>query len=193
MNYLAHAFLSCSNADILLGNFIADYINVKDDHEYSDGIRKGIEIHRKIDFYTDNHPIVRKGTKRLRPNQHKYAPVVIDILYDYILSANWSRYSGEKLQDFADGVYDIFLNNKSLMPSKLKERIDHMIEDNFLLLYSSDQGLMKSLNYMDRRTKFPSNFSRALNDLKEDWDLFNDEFNLFFPDVIKLVENECGC
>lgn len=193
MNYLAHAFLSCSDGDILLGNFIADYINKKDDDQFSEGIKRGISIHRKIDYFTDNHPKVREGTKRLHANHHKYAPVVIDILYDYVLSANWLKYSGEHLQDFANNAYTIFLDNKSIFPNKLKDRIEKMVDDNFLLLYSTDEGLMKSLNYMDRRTKFPSNFAGALDDLKQNWDLFNSEFNLFFPEVIAYVDQECNC
>ncbi len=193
MNYLAHAFLSCGDGDLLLGNFIADYIRKNEDVNYSKRIREGIELHRKIDFYTDNHDIVRQGTKRLHKRHHKYAPVVIDILYDYLLSTNWNKYSGEELQDFANGVYEVFQDNKELLPDTLKGKIDKMIGENFLLLYTTKEGLAKSMNYMDRRTKFPSNFKDALLDLEEHEEAFHREFNQFFPDVINYIDEQCNC
>ena len=85
MNFLAHLFLSFENEDHVIGNFIADFIRNKEVKNYSLEIQQGIQIHREIDSFTDNHPSVRKGTFRLRPHHRKYAPVVIDILYDHYI------------------------------------------------------------------------------------------------------------
>ncbi|MEL7021319.1 MAG: DUF479 domain-containing protein, partial [Bacteroidota bacterium] len=84
MNFLAHLFLSCNDESLLIGNFIADAIRNRDLKQYSKAIQSGVLLHRKIDSYTDNHPIIRKGTKRLRPQHRKYAAVVIDVFYDYL-------------------------------------------------------------------------------------------------------------
>lgn len=83
MNYMAHIYLSHGKEEQLLGNFIADFVGNKDLVNYGKKVIEGIMLHRKIDSFTDNHDIVRKGTKRLRSIQGKYAPVVIDIIYDY--------------------------------------------------------------------------------------------------------------
>ena len=82
MNYLAHLFLSCQDEDLVIGNFIADSIRNKEVATFSPAIQQGISLHRKIDAYTDSHPIVRLSTRRLHPHHHKYAPVVIDIFFD---------------------------------------------------------------------------------------------------------------
>jgi len=86
MNFLAHLFLSFDNEDIMIGNFIADMIRNKDVSTFSEGVQKGIALHRKIDSYTDVHPIVKQGTKLMQPYHSKYSPVVIDVFYDYLLS-----------------------------------------------------------------------------------------------------------
>jgi len=56
VNYLAHAFLSNNNADLLIGNFIADHLRGNNFEGYSQEVQKGILLHRKIDEFTDNHP-----------------------------------------------------------------------------------------------------------------------------------------
>lgn len=85
MNYLAHAFLSGSNRDIMLGNFIADSLTKSEDSNYQDDVLKGIKLHRAIDSLTDKHTSVRNAVELLRSNHGKYAPVVTDLLWDHIL------------------------------------------------------------------------------------------------------------
>ena len=57
MNFLAHIFLSCGSEDLLIGNFIADFISNKEVNQYDPEVQKGIQLHREIDSYTDNHPV----------------------------------------------------------------------------------------------------------------------------------------
>lgn len=43
---------------------------------------------------------------------------------------------------------------------------------------------------MDERTSFPSNFASATDDLMDGFELYNDEFNAFFPEVIQYVKDQ---
>jgi acyl carrier protein phosphodiesterase len=60
MNYLAHVYLSGSNKELAIGNFIADHVKGKAYLEYPEIIQNGILLHRKIDYFTDQHPIFKK-------------------------------------------------------------------------------------------------------------------------------------
>ena len=191
MNHLAHFFLSCENDDRLIGNFIADYIRNKEVANYSAAVQEGIALHRKIDTFTDTHPIVKQGTRRLQTHHHKYAPVVLDILYDNILVKNWSRYSGQSLSFFTKNVYQILEGRMDELPTKLQRRLPLMIADNWLERYGTDDGLRFVLAKMDERTRFPSNFTAAVEHLKADYELFETEFNQFFPELVAYVEQEC--
>ena len=64
MNFLAHTYLSCSNEDLLVGNFLADFMKNKDIESLPSNILKGIDLHRKIDSFTDSHPAVKEVNKR---------------------------------------------------------------------------------------------------------------------------------
>ena len=55
MNYLAHAYLSFNNTDLLVGNMISDYVKGKKQFEYPAAIQAGIKLHRAIDEFTDTH------------------------------------------------------------------------------------------------------------------------------------------
>ena len=64
MNFLAHIYLSGENQGITIGNFIADGIKGNKYLSYREDLQKGILLHRSIDSFTDQHPIVRQSTKR---------------------------------------------------------------------------------------------------------------------------------
>ncbi len=93
MNYLAHLYLSGQdNKELLVGNFIADEVKGNKYKSYSQGIRQGIFLHRKIDEFADRHPIFNQSKKRLYPVYRHYAGVVNDIFYDHFLAKDWNVY-----------------------------------------------------------------------------------------------------
>ena len=106
MNYLAHQFLSGTNKEIRVGNFLGDFMKGKDLEDFSGNILLGIELHRIIDEFTDTHEAVHRSKKILHSKQGKYASVLLDIYYDYFLAKNWSKYSEQPLKEFATSVYD---------------------------------------------------------------------------------------
>ncbi len=192
MNFLAHLFLSFENEDHVIGNFIADSIQNREVRNYPAEIQEGIILHRKIDSFTDNHPSVKKGTLRLQPHHHKYAPVVIDILYDYILANNWERYCKESLEVFANNTYTILTKRINQIPEKLKKYLPGMIRGNWLQSYKTIKGLLFTLQKMDERASFPSKFTEAVGHLQQDYELFEGEFNDFFPELISFIKSQNG-
>jgi acyl carrier protein phosphodiesterase len=193
MNFLAHLFLSCEREDLMVGNFIADFIRNKDVNKFSPGIQEGVYLHRKIDTYTDTHPIVLQGVRRLYPYHHKYAPVVIDVFYDFLLAHNWERYSEDNLDGFCKRVYRSLGNNSELMPEKLKRRLDHMVADDWLMGYTTYEGLQYAFFRMEQRASKPSHLHGAVESLQRDFEDLNREFNIFFPELIRYVRNEQLC
>ena len=67
MNYLAHAYLSFGQPAILTGNMISDYVKGKKKFDYPPEILRGINLHRSIDQFTDNHPATREAKEVFRP------------------------------------------------------------------------------------------------------------------------------
>src|SRR5580704_12124651 len=111
MNFLAHIYLSGNNHELMIGNFIADFVKGNKKNDYPDGIRKGIELHRAIDDYTDHHEITGRSKDRLRMKYHKYSGVIVDIYYDHFLAANFAQYSPKTLQQYSEDTYHILKEN----------------------------------------------------------------------------------
>ncbi|MBT8233499.1 MAG: DUF479 domain-containing protein [Saprospiraceae bacterium] len=193
MNFLAHCYLSCSNEELLIGNFITDFINKKQAAEYYGEVKKGIALHRQIDQFTDEHPASLALRRMLRKRHGKYASVVVDLVWDYFLCQNWSHFSGTELSEFSSEMYQIIQKYHDKLPPKLQSRIHRMIEDDFLLAYVDKDRMSKSLSWMDKRVNFPSNFVGALKDVEENEKEIQKLFMQFFPDLIDFVELQCAC
>ena len=88
MNYLGHIYLSGYNDELLVGNFIGDYVKGKAYLNYPKVIKEGILLHRKIDDFTDSNEHWRHVKKSLQPIYRKYAGVVADIIIDHFLAKN---------------------------------------------------------------------------------------------------------
>lgn len=193
MNFLAHCYLSCSDEELLVGNFIADFLKGNDLAVYPQRIQEGVQLHRAIDRFTDDHALSVKLRELIRHSQGKYASVAVDLVWDYYLSQNWSLYSGASLQDFADQTYLALGKYKDVFPGKLKSMYSNMLENNFLLAYANRERMESSLRWMDKRTRFPSNFISVVKDIDAHYDLCNEWFLEFFQDMIVFVEESCPC
>lgn len=189
MNYLAHLFLAGNNSEIILGNFIADHVKGSNILLYNDLVRKGIAMHRDIDRFTDNHPVVKQSIERLRPHFHKYSGVVVDMFYDHFLSANWSEYSTIDLESFTKKEYDLLNLYKELLPERSARLLFYMEKQNWLLSYASNEGLHMAFMGMSSRTKFKSNMENAVEQLNNCYACFEKEFRLFFPELQAFVSD----
>ncbi|MBC5991744.1 acyl carrier protein phosphodiesterase [Pontibacter cellulosilyticus] len=188
MNFLAHAYLSGDNPKLLLGNFIADTVKGKQVELYTTEVAKGIKLHRLIDTYTDTHEIVAQTKARLRPQFRKFAPVIADIFYDHFLASRFELYADEPLVHYSEKVYSIVRESLHLLPERMKYTFDHMQRHNWLLGYAELEGIGRALTGMSRRASFVSGMETAVYELEENYTLYAGEFEEFFPDLVKYVE-----
>lgn len=188
MNFLAHLFLSGVKDEIKIGNFIADSVKGSDLSEFPTMVQTGILLHRKIDHYTDNHPVVLKSKVRLRPQFHKYSPVIVDVFYDHFLAKNWNNYASQPLEEFIACAYKLLSDNFDLLPGRTQMMLPYMIKDNWLLHYGAIEGIRRALSGMARRSKFESKMELATISLEKDYKQFQEEFETFFPELNTKAE-----
>ncbi len=187
MNFLAHLYLSGSDEDILLGNFIGDFVKGHDHEKYPDAVQQGILLHRKIDYYTDHHDVVSQSKELLREKYRHYSGVIVDMFYDHFLARYWQQFHTVPLLLYSESIYEIMLRRKEEMPEKAAYMLSYMAENNWLLGYSEIPGIHRALSGMARRTTFKSHMEKAVKDLEENYEVFHSHFNRFFPDIIQEV------
>lgn len=184
MNFLAHLYLSGPDEHLMVGNFLADFISNKEVSKLPSDVQKGIQMHRQIDSFTDRHPMVKQSSKRLHALHGKYAPVILDVLHDFLLAQNWGQYSSQSLGAFSADVYEVLLRHLPIMPTIMHDRLPRMIADDWLVRYGTEDGLRFTFSRLQLRTSAPHFFENAVESLMTNYQAFDEEFNSFFPDVI---------
>ncbi|MGK7393146.1 MAG: ACP phosphodiesterase [Candidatus Cyclobacteriaceae bacterium M3_2C_046] len=186
MNFLAHALLSGPSPDILVGNFMGDFVKGKKYQDYPADIARGILLHREIDFFTDKNAFVKKSKNKFRPVHGHFAGVIVDVVYDHLLVNNWTTYSQVDLKIFIDRVYQVLQDYFDLLPLRLQQILPNMIQYNWLFNYGYTEGVKRALRGMSRRSRFNPAMETAVEELQTHYTAFNKEFNQFFPQVIQM-------
>lgn len=188
MNFLAHIYLSGDIDDLKIGNFMADSIKGKNYNNYKGNLRKGILLHRKIDSFTDSHPLVKKSSHRLFKNYRHYNGVIIDVFYDHFLAKNWQDYSSKDLEDYVQNFYTLLKNNLDRVPKNIRHMYPYMVAENWLYNYRKIEGIEHILFQMNNRVKGNFNIHHSIDELQNNYDLFESEFKAFFPKIQDYVE-----
>lgn len=183
MNYLAHLVLAYPHPNLMVGNYLADFIQKRDEKNILPVYHPGISFHRWIDNYTDHHATVDELNVIFRPAVHKYAPVATDIIMDYFLHLNWNLFMGIDYDEFAEKTYAL-LRLKSIDFPEPAQTITHrMIQGLWLNQYKSMEGLADVMNRMNRKAKFDVQFENTLEIVHLQHDSLNALFLKFFQDI----------
>jgi acyl carrier protein phosphodiesterase len=190
MNFLAHLYLSGNSDEIKLGNFIGDYIKGKEYLKYPPLVRKGLLLHRKIDNFTDKHPIVRKNKKYFSSRYHKYAGIVTDIIYDHYLASHWHWYSDLSLGEFIEGTHEMLIDNYTVLPNGIKAILPYFIRNRWLKSYQTLEGINSVLIGMAKGTSLPDEAEFAMKVIRSNYNDIKNDFLNFFPELMRYVNSE---
>ncbi len=187
MNFLAHFALAGKDEGLLVGNFVADFINGDDHLDLSISIQKGVEMHRSIDVYTDKHLVFRQGKRKLKRYRH-YSGVILDIFYDHFLAVNWHRLFDVPIDAFVKNTYEILERNRKNIPTSSHKALDAMIKYDWLYHYQFIDGIEQVLNSMKKRTSYVSLLDESVFELVKHYKEFNNEFLVFWKDMMDETE-----
>ena len=190
MKFLAHAYLSGNNEEILIGNFIGDYIKGKNYLKYPEMVRKGILMHRDIDTFTDFHAITRRSRMQIIEKYHKYSGIIIDIFYDHFLASEFDKYSNTLLEDYVNFTYVILKRNYKLLPISIKYWFPTFLENNWMMAYTTVEGIERVLDRMSANTSLPNHSDYAVEILRNEYNNLKKDFEEFFPLIIRFLEDK---
>jgi acyl carrier protein phosphodiesterase len=182
MNYLAHAFLSFNNRDILAGNIISDCVKGKAQYSYPEAIRKGIRLHRLIDEYTDRHPVTARAKTFFRPQYRLYSGAFIDIVYDHFLAldaAQFGQYGN--LKNFSTVAYQQLELNITLLPFTFQKMFIYMKTQDWLYNYQFKEGIRRSFNGIVSRSLYLKESDIAFEIFNKYYTELNNCYAEFFP------------
>lgn len=189
MNYLAHAFLSFNNPEILAGNMISDFVKGKKKFDYPVDIQQGIHLHRLIDTFTDEHPAVKKAKEVFRPHYRLYAAAFVDVVFDHYLAIDNQHFTDKSLRLFAETTYEHLHSYSSFFPERFAGMFPYMWKQNWLYHYSSKWGIENSLKGVVRRAAYLEESDTAYRLFNEKYRYLQDCYLEFFPSLYQMSRN----
>ncbi len=187
MNYLAHFYLSFGHEPLLVGNLLGDFVRGRLDHErntiYPADIKQGIDLHRKIDSFTDTHPTVRACHEAMPLTFGHTKSVVSDMYFDYFLAKYFSEYHHQPLKEFTANVYEVLNKNSTIMPAKATITLESMIKYDWLTNYQYPEGMRQSFVGMSKKYKILKGIELAGEELFRNEALYEGFFYSFFAEL----------
>jgi acyl carrier protein phosphodiesterase len=183
MNFLAHAYLSFGDKEVLVGNMISDFVKGKSQYDFKKGIYKGIVLHRRIDAYTDIHPTIKKAKEIFRADYRLYSAPIIDILFDHFLAKDESHFLPGGLNSFTQSVYEILDEHATHLPLRFIPVFTYMKTEDWLFNYRHKSGIEKSIKGLVRRSSFLEDSTTAIQLFNRYYSELEDSYHQFFEDV----------
>ena len=184
MNWRAHLFLSEPTAAFRIGNLLPDLLGVPALAALPVEFQRGIECHRRVDAFTDSHPLVRCSVRRLHPPFRRYGGIIIDLFHDHFLARDWTRWSDVSLNDFAAEVYSSFETHGAFIPPAARARLKQMSAGDWLCSYRELDGIRAALDGIGSRLRRPFGLGASVSELERQYEALHHDFNDFFPELL---------
>lgn len=184
MNFLAHAWPSFNEPEILAGNMISDFVKGKRQFDFPRDVIKGIRLHRAIDEFTDNHPATAEVKNFFKPYYRLYSGAITDVVFDYFLANDKNEFSHrDELKSFSESSYKKLDSFQSIFPDNFKRVYGYMKEQNWLYNYGEEWLIRRSLQGLERRAKFLEESGIAYQVFTDNKISMLERYTLFFPEV----------
>lgn len=188
MNWLAHLYLSEPNPAFRIGNLLPDLAPPSALSGLSPDMLRGVKQHRRIDAFTDTHPVVRRSISRVNPDFRRFGGILVDVFYDHFLARDWQSFSPIPLHAFAAEIYDSFDRHRPEIPSEAMVHLEHMRERDWLYAYREIDGIWAALSRLGLRLRRPTPLGNAISVLRDNYDDLHADFSAFFPEIVSHLQ-----
>lgn len=186
MNFLCHLYLSGDDPELMLGNFMGDFVKGRIDSGLPLRVQQGIMLHRRIDSFAQRNERFQASRRRLDPVYGLYRGVMVDLFYDYFLAQNWAEFGKGTLQDYLDRVRMVVDDNFPLLPPRLQEGVPFLFAE-LLPSYGTTNGIGQALSRMSRRISRPNPLPGGEQELVRHHAALQSDFRAFMSEALEYV------
>lgn len=186
MNYLAHLHLGGPAPAQLLGSLYGDFVKGPLVGQWPADIEAAIRLHRRIDAFTDSHPLQARARARFPAERRRYAGILLDLFFDHCLARHWQDYADEPLELFTARVYRL-LAAEPRLPGRLEWIAPRMAAQDWLGSYRDFAVLEQVLAGMGRRLSRPGVLDGSLAELECLYRPLSEDFRAFYPELLEFA------
>ncbi|MCY1279214.1 Acyl carrier protein phosphodiesterase [compost metagenome] len=188
MNYLAHLHLGGSQPAQLLGSLYGDFVKGGLAGRFPRDIEAAIRLHRRIDAFTDQHPLLAVAKARFPGERRRMAGIVLDVFFDHCLARDWQDYAEEPLPAFTGRVYRVLAEADEL-PGRLALIAPRMAAQDWLGSYRDFAVVEQVLGGMARRLSRPELLDGAWDELERLYQPLSEDFRRFYPQLQRFARD----
>ena len=176
----------------MLGSVLGDFVkgpltNVDVTARYSPEATRAMALHRKIDSYTDAHPVVTESRNRVTRERRRFAGIMIDIFYDHFLAKYWQEFHPVPLATFAVDFYAMLSRRHAELPERLQRVANSMIEFDWLGSYAHLDSIDTALNRLSQRLRRGDALVGSAEELRQNYAEMENDFRRFLPDLVAFA------
>jgi acyl carrier protein phosphodiesterase len=189
MNYLAHLYLARPDHEAMLGALLGDFVfGLAALEDYSPVERREILIHRQVDRYTDDHPIVAGARRLFGEGRQRYAGIALDVYYDHCLARDWMRHAEVPLDAFTTPFYGYLVARADTLPGRLQRIAPLMASQDWLGSYRERDSVDRAVaRIATRLSRNGERLVACLDDLRLHEAEIGAGFEAFFPQLVAYV------
>jgi acyl carrier protein phosphodiesterase len=189
VNHLAHFRLADPDPGLIVGGFLGDFVKGRLPSTYLPHIDRGIRLHRAIDGFTDQHPIVKQSQRRLGPALRRFAPVISDVVYDHFLARHWQTFHPMTLPDYCVDIYRLIKAFDAQLPANINNLITRMEHHESLESYARPEAVEAVLRHLSRRLTRANPMIEGFVGFMDHYAALEADFLEFFPDILNFSSN----
>jgi acyl carrier protein phosphodiesterase len=189
VNYLAHLHLGGPAPAQLLGSLYGDFVKGSLRGQFPLEIERAIRLHRRIDVFTDSHPLVQQAKARFPLERRRYAGILLDVFFDHCLALNWPQFAEQPLPDFTRRVYQVLADEPQL-PERLARIAPYMAAQDWLGSYREFAVLERVVFGLQRRLSRPQGLDGSMAELQALYQPLSDDFLQFYPQLQAFAQDE---
>lgn len=191
MNFLAHIYLARHSQQAMVGALLGDFNPGQAIHAMPPEMAREIQLHRLVDSYTDQHPQVLVCKALFPEGVRRFAGIVLDLYFDYLLSQHWQRYTTLSRPQLIADFYQALNDQHQHLPASLQNLRDRMISQDWLGSYGEVAGLRLAVQRTAQRlSRHGERLQQALALSEQHHQQIEIAFLEFFPELEDYVSRQ---
>ena len=156
-----------------------------------DELRIGIELHRKIDSFTDSHQDVKELKSIFPRNIRRFSGIVIDVYFDHILCRHWHVFNDLEFANLMNRFYQELDIDAAFASERFDAVRGGLIKHKWLSNYYSVDTVLSALAQIEKRFKSKLSFAEeSFAFVRTNQEEITKQFMAFYPKLILYCEKE---
>lgn len=169
-----------------MGNMMGDFVKGRLEGRFTPGVRRGVELHRKIDSFAAQSELFRRSKRRIGPSFGHYRGVLVDLYYDHFLAAEWDAYAAEPLSRFIHRCDGILREHEDILPEQMQKALP-LIFGEWMPVYGEVEGIEQVLRRMSQRIGHPNPLGEGAVELRARYGELRLDFQGFMAEVTEYA------